>query len=155
MTNSDIAFDQSNAHSQYINRVGSDSIGRIPLDVSIISKKSFGRGSSKCPVGMDLAALGKKWTYHILRDIGTLEINRFNRILKSLPGLTPRVLIMRLNELESCGLIRPIILKERPRLIEWVLTEKGMDTVPILEGYSSYVAKWHPDASLKNHFPTR
>lgn len=107
--------------------------------------------STKCPVGMDLAALGKKWTYHILRDIGILEINRFNRILRSLPGLTPRVLIMRLNELESCGLIRPIIIKERPRLVEWVLTEKGIDTVPILKGYSSYVAKWHPDASLKNH----
>lgn len=100
---------------------------------------------------MDLAALGKKWTYHIMRDIGILEINRFNRILRSLPGLTPRVLIMRLNELESCGLIRPVVLKERPRLIEWVLTEKGADTIPILQGYSSYVAKWHPDASLRNH----
>lgn len=121
------------------------------MDASI-SEKNLERGSSKCPVGMDLAALGKKWTYHIMRDIGILEINRFNRILKSLPGLTPRVLIMRLNELESCGLIRSIVLKERPRLIEWVLTEKGADTIPILQGYSSYVAKWHPDASLKNHF---
>src|SRR5690348_7963516 len=107
--------------------------------------------SRQCPVGMDLAALGKKWSFHILRDIGMLQIDRFNQILRSLPGLTPRVLIMRLNELEQCGLIQPITIKEKPRLVRWVLTEKGLDTVPILRGYSSYVAKWYPNASISNH----
>jgi DNA-binding HxlR family transcriptional regulator len=107
--------------------------------------------SKQCPVGMDLAALGKKWSFHILKDIGMLEIDRFNHILRSIPGLTPRVLIMRLNELERCGLIRPIKIKEKPRLVRWVLTEKGKDTIPILRGYTSYVAKWYPNASLSNH----
>jgi DNA-binding HxlR family transcriptional regulator len=107
--------------------------------------------AKQCPVGMDLAALGKKWTFHILMDIGMMEIDRFNQILRSLPGLTPRVLIMRLNELQECGLIQAIIIQEKPRLVRWKLTEKGRDTVPILEGYTSYVAKWHPNASLKNH----
>jgi len=100
---------------------------------------------------MDLAALGKKWTFHILMDIGIMHIDRFNQILRSLPGLTPRVLIIRLNELQNCGLIRAIIIQERPRLVRWELTEKGKDTVPILESYTSYVSKWHPNASLKNH----
>jgi DNA-binding HxlR family transcriptional regulator len=107
--------------------------------------------AKKCPVGMDLAALGKKWTFHILMDIGMLHIDRFNQILRSLPGLTPRVLIMRLNELQDCGLIQAITIQERPRLVRWELTEKGRDTVPILEGYTSYVTKWHPNASLRNH----
>ncbi len=109
--------------------------------------------SKQCPVGMDLAALGKKWTFHILRDIGVLQIDRFNQIIRSLPGLTPRVLIMRLNELEKSALIRPVIVRERPRLVRWVLTEKGKDTLPILEGYSSFVSKWYPNASLRNHRP--
>ena len=109
---------------------------------------------------MDLAALGKKWSFHILRDIGMLQIDRFNQILRSLPGLTPRVLIMRLNELELCGLIQPIAIKQKPNLVRWVLTEKGMDAVPILRGYTSYLAKWYPNASISNHltrsvpFPT-
>ncbi len=107
--------------------------------------------SKQCPVGTDLAALGKKWTFHILRNIGVLQIDRFNQILRSLPGLTPRVLIMRLNELEKCALIRPTIVRERPRLVHWVLTEKGKDALPILEGYSSFVTKWYPNASLRNH----
>ncbi len=107
--------------------------------------------SKQCPVGTDLAALGKKWTFHILRNIGVLQVDRFNQILRSLPGLTPRVLIMRLNELEKCALISPVIVQERPRLVRWVLTEKGRDTLPILKGYVSFVAKWYPNASLRNH----
>src|SRR5713226_6844325 len=93
--------------------------------------------SKQCLVGMDLAALGKKWTFHIIRNIGVLHIDRFNQILRSLPGLTPRMLIMRLNELEERGLIRPVIIREKPRFVRWVLTEKGRDTMPIAEGYVS------------------
>ena len=109
--------------------------------------------AKNCPVGVDLAALGKKWTFHILYSIGISSIDRFNQILRSLPGLTPRVLIMRLNELESCGLIQSVLIQASPRLVRWKLTPKGEDTLPIIKGYSSYVAKWHPNASLKNHLP--
>src|SRR2546426_3098683 len=109
------------------------------------------RGSKQCPVGIDLATLGRKWAVHILRSIGVEQIDRFNRILRSLPGLTSRVLIMRLNELEKSGFITPVIIQERPRLVRWILTEKGEDTLPILEGYFSFTTKWHPDATLKNH----
>ena len=105
----------------------------------------------QCPVGMDLAALGKKWTFHILKNIGMSHVDRFNQILRALPGLTPRVLIMRLNELESCGLLQPVTIQEKPRLVRWVLTEKGRDAMPIIEGYLAYVSKWHPNASLMNH----
>jgi len=104
-----------------------------------------------CQVGMDLDALGKRWTYLILRDIGALKIDRFNQILRSIPGLTPRVLIMRLNELEERGLITSVTIQERPRLVRWVLTEKGIDAMPIFEGYEAFVNKWHPNADLKNH----
>lgn len=116
--------------------------------------------TKRCPVGQDLAALGKRWTFHILRSIAMERVERFNQLLRSLPGLTPRVLIMRLNELEQCGLIRPILIEQKPRIVRWVMTDKGNDTIPILEGYSAYVAKWHPNASLRNHlakpvsFPT-
>src|SRR2546430_3136906 len=109
------------------------------------------RGSKQCPVGIDLATLGRKWTVHILESIGVLHIDRFNQILRSLPGLTPRVLIMRLNELEDRGLIRSVMIKQKPRLVRWELTEKGEDTVPIVQGYLSFASKWYPGASLKNH----
>ncbi len=120
-----------------------DDIRKKELNVSPRAKQ--------CPVGMDLAALGKKWSFHILRNIAISHIDRFNQILRSLPGLTPRVLIMRLNELQKCRLIEPIEIQERPRFVRWAMTEKGRDTIPIIEGYSSYVSKWYPNSSLMNH----
>jgi DNA-binding HxlR family transcriptional regulator len=54
-----------------------------------------------CPIRTILGILGKKWTILIIRDIGVRKINRFNRILESIAGLTPRVLSMRLKELEK------------------------------------------------------
>ncbi|MFY9567407.1 MAG: helix-turn-helix domain-containing protein [Nitrososphaeraceae archaeon] len=60
---------------------------------------------NQCPIRTSLGVLGKKWTILIIRDIGFLKINRFNRLLESIQGLTPRVLSMRLRELEKEGYI--------------------------------------------------
>jgi len=114
-------------------------------------KTAAERSLKACQVGLDLAAIRKKWTFHILRNIGVLHIDRFNLILRSLPGLTPRVLIMRLNELEDRGLIKSVTLKQIFIFICWALTEKGEDTVPIVQVYLSFASKWYPGASLKNH----
>ena len=85
-----------------------------------------------CPIQVSLGVLGKKWTLLILRDIVFLKVQRFNQILRTLPGLTPRVLIMRLNELEKTGLIEPVVIQKSPKLVRWELTKRGRDTVPIL-----------------------
>lgn len=98
-----------------------------------------------CPIKVTVGVLGKKWTILILRDIALLRINRFNQIRRSLPGLTSRVLIMRLHELEECGLIEAVVIKDKPRVVEWALTEKGTDTVPILKSIMSFGAKWYAD----------
>lgn len=55
---------------------------------------------AQCPIKTSLGIMGKKWTMLILRDIGILGVDRFNRLLDSIPGLTARVLSMRLKELE-------------------------------------------------------
>ena len=85
-----------------------------------------------CPIKASLGVLGKKWTLLVLRDIGILGIDRFNRILDSLPGLTPRVLSMRLKELEKEGFIEWIEKEKSPMDVRWTLIEKGRDSVPIL-----------------------
>src|SRR5207249_7834609 len=48
-----------------------DDIRKKALNVSPRAKQ--------CPVGMNLAALGKKWTFHILRSIGISHIDRWCR----------------------------------------------------------------------------
>jgi DNA-binding HxlR family transcriptional regulator len=97
-----------------------------------------------CPIQVSImGVLGKKWTLLILRDIAFLKIVRFNQILRSIPGLTPRVLTLRLHELEDEGLIHAVVVKKMPRVVEWTLTEKGDDTVPILLSVIAFGAKWY------------
>jgi DNA-binding HxlR family transcriptional regulator len=99
----------------------------------------------KCPIKTSLGVLGKKWTILIIRDIGFQKIGRFNRLLESIPGLTPRVLSMRLKELEKEGLIECIQKKRIPMIVVWNLTEKGRDILPILLMLSAFSFKWYSE----------
>ena len=107
----------------------------------------------QCPIKTSLGVLGKKWTMLILRDIGFLKIVRFNRILESIPGLTPRVLSMRLKELEDEGFIEYVEGKKPPIMVVWKLTEKGRDTMPILIQLTAFGSKWHSDVVFEDKRP--
>ena len=110
-----------------------------------------------CPIRTSLGILGKKWTILIIRDIGVRKINRFNRILESIPGLTPRVLSMRLKELEKEGLIECIQKKKSPppMMVFWRLTDKGKDTLPILMQMVAFSSKWYADVIFEDKKPRR
>ena len=107
----------------------------------------------QCPIKTSLGVLGKKWTMLILRDIGLLKIVRFNRILESIPGLTPRVLSWRLRELEDEGYIECVGGKRQPFVVVWRLTEKGRDTMPILIQLTAFGSKWHSDVVFEDKRP--
>ena len=106
-----------------------------------------------CPIKTSLGILGKKWTMLIIRDIGFLKINRFNRILDSIPGLTPRVLSMRLKELEKEGFIECTEEKRWPMMVRWRLTPKGKDTIPILMQLTAFGSKWYPEVVFEDKMP--
>ena len=106
-----------------------------------------------CPIQTSMGVLGKKWTMLILRDIAFLKIDRFNQILRSVPGLTPRVLTLRLKELRDDGIIEPVIVQRRPRLVRWKLTKMGRDTVPILMSFISFGATWYAGTVFQDGKP--
>jgi DNA-binding HxlR family transcriptional regulator len=108
---------------------------------------------AQCPIKTSLGVLGKKWTLLILRDIGFLKIVRFNRILESIQGLTPRVLSMRLRELEDEGFIECVGGKRQPTMVVWRLTEKGRDTMPILIQLTAFGSKWYSDVVFEDKRP--
>jgi DNA-binding HxlR family transcriptional regulator len=109
---------------------------------------------AQCPIKTSLGVLGKKWTLLVLRDIGFSGVDRFNRLLDSIPGLTPRVLSKRLKELEKEGFIE-CIEKEKPPMVvvRWALTEKGRDVLPILMLITAFGSKWHADVVFKDKTP--
>jgi DNA-binding HxlR family transcriptional regulator len=110
---------------------------------------------AQCPIRDSLGVLGKKWALLVLRDIGILGVDRFNRILDSSPGLTPRVLSMRLRELEKEGFIECIEKEKSPMVVRWALTEKGRDILPILLQYTAFGSKWHADVVFEDRTPRK
>lgn len=108
-----------------------------------------------CPIRTTLGVLGKKWTMLIIRDIGFLKINRFNRILESIPGLTPRVLSMRLRELENEGIIKCKQIRGDQLMVIWSLTEKGKDILPILLMLTAFGSKWYADQVFEDKKPRK
>lgn len=106
---------------------------------------------SSCPVEATLGVLGKKWTFLIIRNIALYGKHRFNDMLKVTPGLTPRVLSMRLKELQASGLIE-VTRKDR-NLTAWDLTTKGRDTHPILMYLAKFGSKWFSEKVFNDGKP--
>ncbi len=97
-----------------------------------------------------MGVFGRKWTMLLLRDIGFRRVDRFNHLLESIPGLTPRVLSMRLKELEKDGIIQKM---DDPVVVRWTLTDKGRDALPILLRLIAYGSKWYAKDVFEDKTP--
>ena len=103
-----------------------------------------------CPISASLRVLGKKWTLLILRDVGFRRIDRFNRLLESVKGITPRMLSMRIRELEKEGFIERAESNRSPMFVRWRLTKKGKGTYPILLSLLSFGTSWYAEEVLED-----
>ena len=110
---------------------------------------------AECPVSVSLGVLGKKWALVVLRDIGIYKKDRFNMLLKSLPGISPRVLATRLKQLEQIGLIAKVEERKAPSLVRWALTKKGIDIIPIIMMIAAYGSKYYADVVFSDGQPRR
>ncbi len=84
-----------------------------------------------CPIENALNIVGSKWTFLIIRDLlidGTL---RYGELLKSLSGISPRILSDRLKELEKHQIIQRKAYPEVPPRVEYSLTDRGKQLEPI------------------------
>ena len=98
---------------------------------------------ASCPIAASLGVLGRKWTMLVLRDMAMRKAERFSDLMRSIPGITPRALSMRLKELEQSGMITRVDDRKSPRFVKWSLTDKGWDTLPILLSYVAFGSKWY------------
>ena len=85
--------------------------------------------------------LGNKWTPLLLRDLANGPM-RFCELEKSLVTINPRTLSQRLDDLECFGVINKNSFTEKPPRVEYSLTEKGEDLLPILKQMASWGTKY-------------
>lgn len=88
-----------------------------------------------------MEVIGNKWTALILRDLFTGP-KRFGELEKSVGTINPRTLSQRLDDLEQFGIITRKSYAEVPPRIEYTLTKKGQDLLPILEQMASWGDKY-------------
>ena len=86
----------------------------------------------ECPVATTVQLIGNKWKLLILRNL-MMRPWRFNEMLRSIPGLSQKVLTDNLRALEADGLITRTVYPEVPPRVEYALPDQGYSLKPVLD----------------------
>jgi DNA-binding HxlR family transcriptional regulator len=97
--------------------------------------------NSTCPVCRTADVVCGKWTLLIIRDLAEGS-SRFCELERSLEGISPRTLSLRLRALEAEGVVARHTFPEVPPRVEYALTEKGEALVPLIEDMRRYGTRW-------------
>ena len=87
--------------------------------------------TGNCPVTSVLLMLQGKWKNQILYAMCMHNTIRFGELKKELPGITNTMLTSTLRDLEADGLIHREQFNEIPPHVEYSLTDKGKDLMPV------------------------
>jgi DNA-binding HxlR family transcriptional regulator len=96
------------------------------------AKAREGTPEYRCPVEATLDVIGGKWKVVILfwlRD----ETRRFGELRRKIPGISERMLIQQLRELEEHGVVHREVYPEVPPKVEYSLTDYGRTLRPITD----------------------
>lgn len=95
----------------------------------------------QCPVEATARIVSGKWTLVLLRDLAEGP-RRFSELQRSLEGISPRTLSLRLRALEHAGVLVRSESAGVPPRVEYRLTDKGDDLLPIVEAMREYGSRW-------------
>jgi DNA-binding HxlR family transcriptional regulator len=100
------------------------------------------------PIDDSLKLFGKEWAGPVIIELfrGT---DRFNTLLKALPGINPRTLSTRLDDLEKVGLVVRRTGNSSPQRTRYQLTSKGEDMRHLLREMASFSLRWFGEDSTE------
>jgi DNA-binding HxlR family transcriptional regulator len=82
-----------------------------------------------------------KWTLLLVRELAEGR-SRFCELERSLAGISPRTLSLRLRALDEQGIVERHTFPEVPPRVEYALTEKGRALLPIIDHMRAYGEDW-------------
>jgi DNA-binding HxlR family transcriptional regulator len=97
--------------------------------------------SDTCPVCRTADVVCGKWTLLLIRDLAE-GYSRFCELERSLEGISPRTLSLRLRALEDEGIVARHTFPEVPPRVEYALTDKGRALLPIIDDMRAYGEQW-------------
>jgi len=94
-----------------------------------------------CPVCRTADIVCGKWTLLLVRDLAE-GCTRFCELERSLAGISPRTLSLRLRALEEEGIVERQTFAEVPPRVEYSLTDKGQALIAIIDDMREYGERW-------------
>jgi DNA-binding HxlR family transcriptional regulator len=94
-----------------------------------------------CPVCATADLICGKWTILIIRDLES-GAQRFCELERSLDGISPRTLSIRLRALTEQGIVERRTFPEVPPRVVYSLTDKGRALAPLVEDMRRYGREW-------------
>jgi DNA-binding HxlR family transcriptional regulator len=85
-----------------------------------------------CAVEIAVDVVGGKWRPVILAHLKE-GVHRYGELRRLIPGLSEKMLVQRLRELEADGLVARHDHKTTPPHVEYRLTEEGLSLAPVLQ----------------------
>jgi len=102
-------------------------------------------GHSACPIHDLISRLGDKWSVLVLMALARAEHNRlrFSELMRSVSGISQRMLATTLRYLERDGIVTRHLYPEVPPRVEYTLTERGHGLlVPVQALFLWIDAEW-------------
>jgi DNA-binding HxlR family transcriptional regulator len=110
---------------------------------------SDGKANATCAIVDVWEVLGRRWSLHILKNLNTREVIRFNELKRALAGISSTVLAERLLELEREGLVTKKIYPEVPPRVEYSMTPQAKELEVIIKDLARWANKWKRPDGLK------
>lgn len=104
------------------------------------------------PIEFALTHIGGTWKMPILWRL-QYQVQRFGELKKDIPHITDKMLTSQLRELEAKGLISRKAYPIVPPKVEYSLTEKGKQAIPIIEVIMKYGYELMKEADIR--FPSK
>ncbi|BDP43690.1 hypothetical protein DAETH_36590 (plasmid) [Deinococcus aetherius] len=90
--------------------------------------------------------IGRRWNCAILWAL-CHGLNRFSELHAAVPGLSPRLLSVRLKELEAAGVLRRVVMPGTPVSISYHLTPRGEALREVFVALDAWALTWLHDDS--------
>lgn len=85
-----------------------------------------------CGLDAALSVVSGRWKFLVIWHLSVHEPLRFGQLRRLVEGVSEKMLMSALKELESDGAIRRVDFQERPPRVEYSLTTSGMDLAEAL-----------------------
>ena len=115
-----------------------------------MSKITLEHMIKNCPVDNTFKIIGKKFTFHIVRNMAMRNQTRFNEFLVTIENINSKTLAIRLKELEETKIVKRTVYDEVPPKVEYTLTKKGKDLQGIIDQMATFSMKHYPKTVFKD-----